>query len=94
MERCIRKCEIIIFPICGGVFNVLQNFSILGYDTCDNRCYEYGLNMKKWNTDHDGINDGDELQYWNVTRGLSLNESIAYCKNPDFDNDSILHGGE
>ena len=73
---------------------MLQNFSILGYDTCDNGCYEYGLNMKKWNTDHDGINDGDELQYWNVTRGLPLNESIAYCKNPDVDNDSIPDGKE
>ncbi len=43
---------------------------------------------------NDGINDGDELHYWNVTRGLPLNESIAYCKNPDVDNDSIPDGKE
>ena len=53
--------------------------------------------MLRWNftdVDHDGINDGAELHYWNVTRGLPLNESIAYCKNPDVDNDSIPDGKE
>ncbi len=54
----------------------------------------YMLRWKFTDVDHDGINDGDELHYWNVTRGLPLNESIAYCKNPDVDNDSIPDGKE
>ena len=45
-------------------------------------------------TDHDGINDGDELNYWNVTRGLDMDTSIAYCKIPDVDGDNITDGKE
>ena len=45
-------------------------------------------------TDHDGINDGDELNYWNVTRGLDMDTAISYCKIPDVDGDNITDGKE
>ncbi len=44
--------------------------------------------------DHGGIDDGDELNYWNITRGLNMDTSVEYCKNPDVDGDNIPDGKE
>ncbi len=56
--------------------------------------YEHGLSINDTDTDHDGIDDGEELKYWNQTKNLSLSTAIEYCKNPDVDNDSIPDGKE
>ena len=56
--------------------------------------YNHSLNMNDPDTDHDGINDGAELHYWNVTRGLDMDTAIEYCKIPDVDGDNIPDGKE
>jgi len=46
--------------------------------------------------DDDGIRDGDEVNYFNLTRGIS-NETIAalyYLDDPDVDDDGLLDGFE
>ena len=43
---------------------------------------------------YDTIGDCDELNYWNVTRGLDMDTSIEYCKIPDVDRDNITDGKE
>ena len=55
---------------------------------------KHGLNIQDADTDHDGIDDGDELNYWNVTRGLDMDTAISYCKIPDVDGDKIIDGKE
>ena len=61
-----------------------------------NNLFEYhnGPNIQDADTDHDGINDGAELHYWNITRGLDMDTSIAYCTIPDVDGDNIPDGKE
>ncbi len=56
--------------------------------------YEYDNGPHLFDTDHDGIADGAELRYWNVTRGLDMDTAIAYCRNPDVDRDNIPGGKE
>jgi len=56
--------------------------------------YQHNLSITDKDTDHDGINDGEELKYWNETRKLDLDTSLSYCRIPDVDNDSIPDGKE
>ncbi len=49
----------------------------------------YNLSITQADTDHDGINDNEELKYWNETRGLDMETAVKYCHIPDVDNDSI-----
>ncbi len=56
--------------------------------------YQHNLSISDADTDHDGINDGEELNYWNETRGIDLETSLSYCRIPDVDNDSIPDGKE
>ena len=51
--------------------------------------YEHNLSIQDADTDHDGINDGDELQYWNATRGLDMDTVMSYPLNPDVYGDNI-----
>ncbi len=65
--------------------------------------YEHNMSINDADSDHDGINDGDELSYWEsrlstMHPGWSaeqvLNMSVNYTLNPDVDNDSIPDGKE
>ncbi len=47
--------------------------------------YKHNLSITDKDTDHDGIDDGEELKYWNETRNLWLSTAIDYCKDPDVD---------
>ncbi len=47
------------------------------------------ISITQADTDHDGIDDGEELHYWNVTRGLPLSIALNYTRNPDVDGDGI-----
>ncbi len=38
--------------------------------------------------------DGNELKYWNETKGLDMDTAVKYCHIPDVDNDSIPDGKE
>ncbi len=56
----------------------------------------FNANCSEPDTDSDGLMDGIEVQYYNLTRGIS-NETIAnlhYLNNSDVDNDGILDGME
>ncbi len=65
--------------------------------------FNNGLNMQDADTDHDGINDGAELSYWenrlgdihkDWSAGQVLNMSLNYTRNPDVDGDNITDGKE
>ncbi len=60
------------------VLNASDASEDFDYDGLTN-LQEYQLDTSL-DCDHDGINDSDELHYWNVTRGLPLNESIASAR--------------
>lgn len=56
--------------------------------------YENGTMITDADTDHDGIKDGAELHYWNVTRGIPNETAVEYLKDPDVDKDNITDGKE
>ena len=64
---------------------------------------KHGLNIQDADTDHDGINDGAELSYWEHRLAALhsawsyeqiLNMSVNYTLNPDVDGDNITDGRE
>ncbi len=65
--------------------------------------YERNMSINDADTDHDGIDDGAELQYWehrlselhsNWSEEQILNMSVNYTLNPDVDGDNITDGKE
>ncbi len=76
-------------------YNPLDALGDLDHDGLSNLFEsKHGLNIQDADTDHDGIDDGEELNYWNVTRGLDMDTAISYCKIPDVDGDNITDGKE
>ena len=76
-------------------FNAADAYGDLDHDGLSNLFeYEHGLNIQDADTDHDGINDGEELSYWQHrlsalhpgwSEGQVLNTSVNYTLNPDED---------
>lgn len=61
-----------------------------------NDFFVFHANCSDPDTDNDGIVDGLEVQYFNLTRGI-LNETIAslhYLNDSDVDDDNVLDGHE
>ncbi len=76
-------------------FNPLDALGDLDHDGLSNLFEsKHGLNIQDPDTDHDGIDDGYELNYWNVSMGLDMDTSVEYCKIPDVDGDNITDGKE
>ncbi len=63
-------------------------------DCISQHIYSSNLFITQADTDHDGIDDGKELKYWNETKNLSLSTAIEYCKIPDVDGDNITDSKE
>ncbi|MBD3406284.1 MAG: hypothetical protein GF411_09260 [Candidatus Lokiarchaeota archaeon] len=64
------------------------------YDVAD--FFTFNANCSEPDTDFDGIRDGDEVNYFNLTRGI-MNETIAslhYLNDSDVDDDGVLDGHE
>lgn len=49
--------------------------------------FQHNLNLQDNDTDHDGIDDGDELNYW-LSRGFSEDKAPSFAITPCVDNDS------
>ncbi|NPA75839.1 MAG: hypothetical protein GXO25_07160, partial [Euryarchaeota archaeon] len=76
-------------------FNAADAHGDLDHDGLSNLFeYQHNLSMTQADTDHDGIDDGAELHYWNVTRHLPMSVAINYTLNPDVDGDGIPDGKE
>ncbi len=65
--------------------------------------YRHGLDIQSNDTDHDGINDGEEYHYWQEKLKKvhpdwdddRINSTaISYCRIPDVDGDGIPDGKE
>ncbi|MGD2249367.1 MAG: thrombospondin type 3 repeat-containing protein [Candidatus Methanofastidiosia archaeon] len=74
------------------------------WNTNDGFEEEYGLNPIDYDTDNDGIPDGEEIDLWIQAQGYSLDDpylpqsvlqiAVSYTLNPDVDNDGQTDGEE
>ena len=78
---------------CDGAWNTSDGFEV-----------GYGLNPVDYDTDNDGIKDGEEIDLWIQAMGYSpedptipqdvIDRAVSNTKNPDTDADGVIDGEE
>ena len=75
------------------------------WNTDDGFEVEYGLDPLNFDTDGDGLGDGEEIYLWILALGYSpenpesvpqeiIEEAVSFAKNPDVDGDGLTDGEE